>query len=152
MTQGKKAMTHFSTAFKKKVLERLIAGEGQSVIADDLKMSPKTVWNWYDLYTKGKLGADGKPTDEKKKPLEYKQGTRRIPGEASKDVPVAAKAKKRAHRKIEKKVAQKPQRSDGQTPRVLVIAQVQIQRLERELAFVKADRDILVKALSSLTR
>jgi hypothetical protein len=36
-------------------------------------------------------------------------------------------------------------RSDG-------VARVQIERLERELAYVKADRDILVKALAALTR
>jgi transposase-like protein len=153
MTQGHKAMTHFSTDFKKKVLARLIAGEGQSVIADDLKMSPKTVWNWYALYTAGKLGADGKPVEGVRQSMERKQGTKRVVGEASTDTfPVKKAIKKRTHKKLKKVAAEKPARLEGQTSRSNAVAQVTIQRLERELAYIKADRDILVKALASLTR
>lgn len=156
MTQGHKTSSHFSAAFKAKVLERLIAGEGQSAIADDLKMSPKTVWNWYALYTAGNLGKDGKPVPGRKQTIERVQGTRRIVGEASTDTfPAKKAAKKRSHKKlkkVEKTTAPKPARLDGQTNRTKAVAEVQIQRLERELAYIKADRDILVKALAALTR
>lgn len=146
-------MTHFSTSFKAKVLERLIAGEGQSVIAEDLKMSPKTVWNWYALYTAGKLGKDGKPVEGMKKTLERKQGTKRVVGEASTDTfPAKKAAKKRPHKKLKKVAAEKPKALAVQINRTNAGAKVQIERLEKELAYVKADRDILVKALASLTR
>jgi transposase-like protein len=137
MTQGKKAGTRYSLAFKRKALERVIAGESQAAVANDLGMKHQSLHNWVRLHKDGKLPLVGEASST---PLKRTQGKRRIP---------KAEA---ATKKSGKKSHHKPKVLDVQINRTNAVAEIRIQRLERELAFVKADRDILVKALASLTR
>jgi hypothetical protein len=170
---------HFSPAFKAMALKRLREGEGQSELAASLKMSAKTLWNWFNLYTKGELAEDGLPTDPEKRekeltrPLHYVNGMRRIVGEASTDKLSPSESsepppKKSHHKKVEKKEVAEAQEF-GFPPMALpstaltnngrnqvdsahaILDRLNRTRLEAELAFVKADRDILQQMLKSLT-
>lgn len=60
MVQGKKRGDHFSPEYKAKALARVITkGESQRDVAESLKMSPKTLFNWVNAYREKRLGLDG---------------------------------------------------------------------------------------------
>lgn len=136
MTQGKKRGARFSQDFKSKALKRIIAGEKQAEIAADLKMSESSLNNWVKLFRAGKIDENGHALAATKR--------------------VSRKGKKLGKRKPkeqpEARTAKPKPLAVQTTPRNITAMQVQITRLEKELAYVKADRDILVTALASLTK
>lgn len=137
MAQGHKRGSRFSLEFKQKILKRVIEGkEDQQAVATDVKMSPKTLFNWVNAHRKGRLPLTGPITATRKKPGPTPAKTRR---------------KRRTKEQMKEALGVTVHKTKGSKATNATILELKVQRLEAELAFIRKDRAILENMLEALS-